>query len=167
MSRKPTVRQQAFAEAIVSGKFRAMSDAYRDVYQSRGSRETVKNAASRLWRSPTVQAAAEAARKRLEASRSRQLAGDRDAVRRKLWGIVDDVDARDSDVIAACRLLGMQQGVGMFEQRVVATEGDSATDAEVIEEIRATLNPYGEKGPGDVSPEEPLDPEVDPEASVH
>ena len=157
MGRKPTARQQAFADGVVSGKHRAMADVYREVYSSRGSRETVKNAASKLWKTPTVQAAAEAARKRLEADRSRRYAGDRDAVRRRLWSIADDTGARDSDVIAACKLLGAESG--MWLERVEATTISTTTDAELVEEIREALTG---KAPGDVST-----PEVDPEASVH
>ena len=161
MGKKPTAKQRAFAEAVVSGKYRAMTDAYREIYSGRGSRETVRGEASRLWKTPTVQAAAEVARERLVAARARKLAGDRDAVRRKLWAIADDPDARDADVLTACKLLGSQTGVSMFADRVEHADAETVSDAELIEEIRATLSP-GENTPGDVSaPEVPGPPPGD------
>ena len=154
MGKKPTAKQAAFAHAVVAGKFRAMSDAYREIYSSRGSRETVKDAASKLWKSPTVQAEADRIRRRLEADRSRRYAGDRDAIRRRLWSIADDESARDGDVIQACKLLG--QASGMWVEVRENTTHTASTEAELIEEIRAALEG---KSPGDVSaPEVESDP---------
>ena len=133
-------KQRTYAELVVSGEKRTMVAAYESVYGSGGSRKTRVNEASRLWRSPYCQTVAEGARRRLDAERRRKLAGERDAVRNRLWGIADASEARDSDRLTALRMLGSQTGVEMFSEAHTITQGpQTGTDAELISELEILL----------------------------
>ena len=139
MPRKPTDKMRRFAEGIVKGEFETMAAAYREIYSDRGSVRTTQNEASRLWRNPLVQAAAEAARREVDAQRRRRLAAERDRIRDRLWIEADSAD-RASDRIAALRLLGTQAGVDMFAQRIEVSPTESrATGAEVLADVEAML----------------------------
>ena len=139
MSEPGSEKQRAYAELVVSGEKRTMVDAYESVYGAGGSRRTRVNEASRLWRSPFVQGVAEGARRRLEAERRRKLAGERDAVRNRLWQIADGSDARDSDKLTALRMLGQQSGVDMFAERVEVSNVAGGSDAELLAELEDML----------------------------
>ena len=139
MPRRGTERQRAFARAVVRGEFRTTTDAWESVYGAGGSRRTRGNRASKLWRSTYCQTVAEGARRRLDAERRRKLAGERDAVRNRLWGIADASDARDSDKLTALRLLGSQSGVDMFSERVEVTHVAQGCAAELIAELESML----------------------------
>ena len=132
-------KQRTYAELVVSGEKRTMVAAYESVYGSGGSRKTRVNEASRLWRSPYCQTVAEGARRRLDAERRRKLAGERDAVRNRLWGIADAPEARDSDKLTALRMLGSQSGVDMFAERVEVANVVQGSDAELIAELESLL----------------------------
>lgn len=121
------------------GEFPTMREAYQSIYSDRGTKGTAQAEASRLWRNPQVQRAAEAARREVDAQRRRRLAAERDRIRDRLWAEADSAD-RASDRIAALRLLGTQAGVDMFAQRleVSATETRS-TGAEVLADVEAML----------------------------
>jgi len=132
-------RQRQFAEVVVAGEKRTLVDAYESVYGSGGTRRTRVNRASKLWRSTYCQTVAEGARRRLDAERRRKLAGERDAVRNRLWGIADASDARDSDKLTALRMLGQQSGVDMFAERVEVANVAQGSDAELIAELESML----------------------------
>lgn len=132
-------RQRQFAEVVVAGEKRTLVDAYESVYGSGGTRRTRVNRASKLWRSTYCQTVAEGARRRLDAERRRKLAGERDAVRNRLWGIADASDARDSDKLTALRMLGQQSGVDMFAERVEVSNVAQGSDAELIAELESML----------------------------
>ena len=139
MSETGSEKHRAYAELVVSGEKRTMVDAYESVYGSGGTRRTRVKRASKLWRSTYCQTVAEGARRRLDAERRRKLAGERDAVRNRLWGIADASDARDSDKLTALRLLGSQSGVDMFSERVEVTNVAQGSDAELIAELESML----------------------------
>ena len=140
MSEAGSERQRAFAEVVVAGEKRTLVDAYESVYGSGGARRTRVNRASKLWRSTYCQTVAEGARRRLDAERRRKLAGERDAVRNRLWGIADASEARDSDRLTALRMLGSQTGVEMFSEAHTITQGpQTGTDAELISELEILL----------------------------
>ena len=139
MSEAGSERQRAFAEVVVAGEKRTLVDAYESVYGSGGARRTRVNRASKLWRSTYCQTVAEGARRRLDAERRRKLAGERDAVRNRLWGIADAPEARDSDKLTALRMLGSQSGVDMFAERVEVANVVQGSDAELIAELESLL----------------------------
>ena len=75
----------------------------------------------------------------MEAERRRKLAGERDAVRNRLWLIADGSEARDSDKLTALRMLGQQSGVDMFAERVEVSNVTTGSDAELVAELEDML----------------------------
>ena len=138
MPRSGTDRQRAFARAVVRGEFRTTTDAWESVYGAGGSRKTRVNEASRGWRNPAVQSLAQEERRALEVERSRRAAGDREAVRTRLWALADGA-ARDADRLTALRLLGSVAGVDLFATRLEVAPAPRESSAEIVAEIEQTL----------------------------
>lgn len=131
-----TEKQKAFVAKVVTGESRSLIDAYTDVYGDGGSRRTRTNEASRLFRTPTCVAHADAIRRRLEGETRRRAVGEREAIRSRLWAEADDAD-RSSDRLTALRMLG--QTVDLFVEKVQVENVEQASDAELVAELEVML----------------------------
>jgi len=163
-----------FVERIVSGESPTATDALRQTRTVTGNRSSANHAASVLWRSPLAQEYAEALRQKMLAKRQRRIAGEQDAVRRRLWieatPIGDRVTevlgvngkpvlgqgAKASDRVAALRLIG--QASAMFADKLVVEEPDKSR-AEMLAEIQTLLGVKPTEASPNTSPNtDPTDP---------
>ena len=152
--KKLTEVNKRFVELIVSGECSTATDAFLQTRTTKMSRSNATREASRLWGSVPAQEYAERLRQGLQAKRQRRIAGEQDAVRRRLWieatPIGDAVEelhipgarpvlgqgAKASDRVAALRLIG--QASAMFIDKLVVEEPDKSR-AEMLAEIQSLL----------------------------
>ena len=133
-------KNKRFAEAIVYGDSASIVQAYRDTRETSASVRNARAEASRLWRSPLVQAYAERLRADLLARGRARAAADRERIVAALWSEADGAD-RAADRIAALRTLGQVSTIDLFGPDRVAIEGtaDAASAAELADGIEALL----------------------------
>ncbi len=134
-------RDRRFTEAIVYGDSPSIVGAYRDTRTTRASAKNARAEASRLWRSPGVQAYAERLREELLARGRARAAADRDRIVQRLWNEADSAD-RAADRIAALRLLGTVSTIDLFgpdRLEIGRSEGSATSAAEVAASIESLL----------------------------
>ena len=134
-------RDRRFAEAIVYGDSPSIVQACRDTRPTRATARNARAEASRLWRTPSVQAYAERLRADLLARGRARAAADRERIVRQLWAEAEGAD-RASDRIAALRLLGTVGEISLFgpERIEVGRPGETAgSAAEVAASIETLL----------------------------
>ena len=145
--------QRAFAAAVVDGTSPTLTQAYIDVgYSENGTRKSLQNSASSLWRSAVVQQIAVELRAAQSASRIRRLASTQDKVLDALWCEAMPVGEPTpyggshlkgrgetaASRVAALRLIG--QASAMFADRVIQTDEPALSPGEMIEQIQAAIN---------------------------
>tara|TARA_R110002051_G_scaffold91410_3_gene160824 strand:- start:2885 stop:3361 length:477 start_codon:yes stop_codon:yes gene_type:complete len=140
-------KQKAFVEMVVSGENRSLVGSYVAVYGENGSRRTLTNEASRLFRSPTCVNYADAIRRRIEGEARRRAVGEREAIRSRLWSEADNAE-KSADRLSALRMLG--QTVDLFVEKVQVETVDSTSDADLIVELESMLR--GSIGTGAPAP---------------
>ena len=105
-----TEKQRLFADMVLKGA--TLSHSYVSVYAGGdGSRKATKgqaNQASKVWRSPPIQAYADAARAHVENNRARRALGTRERIERQLW--VEADGEKSADRLRALELLGKSIG---------------------------------------------------------
>ena len=151
-------RDRRFAEAVVYGEAPSITAAYRDTRPTRASARNQRAEASRLWRSPRVQAYAERLREDLLARGRARAAADRERIVAGLWAEAEGAD-RASDRIAALRILGTVSTVDLFgpDRVEVGRAGDHAgTAAEMAASIEVLLRETIQGA--EVEPEDEEDP---------
>ena len=170
-------RDRRFAEAIVYGDSPSIVGAYRDTRPTRASAKNARAEASRLWRSPGVQAYAERLREDLLARGRARAAADRERIVSGLWREAEGAD-RASDRIAALRILGTVAEVDLFGPdrievgRPGETAGSAAEMAASIETLlRDAITEHGaEVEPIEIEGGNPGDPplrEAEPNNTTH
>jgi len=132
-----STKEQAFAEAIVSGRYPTTVEAYRSVYTvgENTQPKTVRDAASRVRLRPGVDAAINRMKARHETERAKSVVGTRNYVLRSLR---EEAEGETEGATASSRLKAMEllgKSIGLFSD-VVETK---AREPESQEEIVATL----------------------------
>ena len=151
-------KDRRFAEAIVYGDSPSIVQAYRDTRPTRASAKNARAEASRLWRSPSVQAYAERLREDLLARGRARAAADRERIVAGLWREAEGAD-RAADRIAALRILGTVSTVDLFgpDRVEVGRAGEHAgTAAEMAASIEVLLRETIQGA--EVEPEDEEDP---------
>ncbi len=131
-------QQKKFADAIIDGDYVTLKDAYVSVYgDSPNARQSV-NLASKLWRSETVTSYVDKANRKVEAQRTRRMAGEVDRIRRELWIVVKGTTVEASNRVAALRLLAQASAmlVDVKEVRTVTP----TTSPEILQQVQALLD---------------------------
>ena len=132
-----TEKQRLFADMVLKGS--TLSHSYVSVYAGGdGSRKATKgqaNQASKVWRSPPIQAYADAARAHVENNRARRALGTRERIERQLW--VEADGEKSADRLRALELLG--KSIGLYREHVEIEAVESLGAAEIEAELRALI----------------------------
>jgi len=137
VKRNLSTKELSFAEAVVSGRFPTVVEAYRSVYSVGENTlpKTVRDAASRVRSRPGVDAAIVRMRARHETERAKSVVGTRNYVLRSLR---EEAEGETEGASATSRLRAMEllgKSIGLFSE-VIETK---AREPESPEEIVATL----------------------------
>ena len=137
VKRNLSTKELSFAEAVVSGRFPTVVEAYRSVYSVGENTlpKTVRAAASRERSPPGVDAAIVRMRARHETERAKSVVGTRNYVLRSLR---EEAEGETEGASATSRLRAMEllgKSIGLFSE-VIETK---AREPESPEEIVATL----------------------------
>jgi hypothetical protein len=111
-----TKKQKEFAKAVALGETGAQ--AYRLAYDTKASKKTQGDEASRLKSHPLIAAEIEAIRLANEAAAYRTAEGLRSLILHSLTQVLIDPETKAAQKIQAARVLGDVTEIGMFTQRV-------------------------------------------------
>jgi 2-hydroxychromene-2-carboxylate isomerase len=138
MAKVLTKKQQAFVTSLLDPDVKSYSAAYRNAYDcDKMSPRAIRIEASRLHSHPLVTTALDRAADKADRERARTKIAERQAVHRKLWAEVENLDTPSSSRVAALRLLGLE--AGMFSEKLEVSEPLPKSDAETLAEIEEIL----------------------------
>ena len=140
VSRELTAKQKAFALEVAKGSTAA--GAYRKSYDTKGTKQTQGDAASRLKRDSRIAAEIAAYQLAIEAEKHRSPAALRALVIQSLVQVVIDPDAKQATKVAAAKVLGTVTEVAAFTERKEVRTLTSSEDARarVMGELRRLMN---------------------------
>jgi hypothetical protein len=127
VSRELTGKQKAFAREVALGSTGAA--AYRKTYNSKSSKKTHGDAASRLKSDIRIKSEIEAYALAIEAEKHRSPAALRALVIQSLVQVVIDPDAKQATKVAAAKVLGTVTEVAAFTERKEVRTITSSEDA--------------------------------------
>ena len=112
---KLTAKQKAFAENVAKGMTQA--DAYRQAYDTQGTKETQRQEASRTAKLPHVSATIEAMQSAVEAQKYLFPAHLRAMAIQRLTELALNTNNKPSDQLKALELIGKMSEVSLFTER--------------------------------------------------
>ena len=140
-SKALSAKEQSFAEAVASGRFPTVVDAYRSVYSVGENTlpKTVRDAASRVRSRSGVDAAITRLRARHEAERARANVGTRNYVLRSLR---DEAEGGTDGASAGTRIRALEllgKSVGLFSDVIETKQKEPESEAEILATLESLL----------------------------
>lgn len=141
-----TKKQKEFAKAVALGETGAA--AYRLAYDTKASKKTQGDEASRLKSHPLIAAEIEAIRLANEAAAYRTAEGLRSLILHSLTQVLIDPETKPAQKIQAARVLGDVTEIGMFTARVEHKNvSDSAEiKSQIIDQLKSLMLSAGNSG---------------------
>ena len=115
-----TPKQERFCQCIVSGM--SGKDSYITAYDTNCSDQVAYNEASKLMLREDIQKKIEDMRKPLEKAAQLDALSERRRIKEKLWEIINNPDANDSDRIRSCDVLNRMNAEYINIQRIEKDE---------------------------------------------
>ena len=135
-----TTKQKKFAEGVAMGSTKAQ--AYRDAYNQNPAPSTIVSAPYNLASDPRIKREIEAYSLAIEAAKYRTAEGMRGLVLQSLVAVLIDPDSKNSEKLAAAKILGSVTEVAAFTARkeITTINGSSATiKAKIMAELKSLL----------------------------
>lgn len=115
-----TPKQEKFCECIVSGM--SAKDAYTTAYNTKASEQVLYNESSKLMLRDDIQARIADMRKPLIKAAQQTALSEREKIKAKLWEIINNPEANDSDRIRSCDVLNRMNAEYINIQRIEKDE---------------------------------------------
>ena len=135
-----TNKQKKFAESIALGETGAQS--YRIAYNPpTANNQTIGNDAYKLKQDPRIIREIEAYSLAIEAAKYRTSEGMRGLVLQSLVAVLIDPDSKNSDKLAAAKILGSVTEVSAFTERkeITTINGSATIKAKIMAELKAIM----------------------------
>ena len=115
-----TPKQEKFCECIVGGM--SAKDAYTTAYNTKASEQVLYNESSKLMLRDDIQARIADMRKPLIKAAQQTALSEREKIKAKLWEIINNPNANDSDRIRSCDVLNRMNAEYINIQRIEKDE---------------------------------------------
>lgn len=134
-----TKKQKEFAKAVALGETGA--EAYRIAYDTKASKKTQGDEASRLKSDPRISAEIEAIRLANEAAAYRTAEGLRSLILHSLTQVLIDPETKAAQKIQAARVLGDVTEIGMFTARVEHRNVSSSDEikSQIMDQLKGLM----------------------------
>lgn len=115
-----TPKQEKFCQCIVSGM--SGKDSYITAYDTKAGDNTIYTEVTRLLDRKDIQKRLDTLRKPLEHAAQAKALSERERIKEKLWEIINNPDANDSDRIRSCDVLNRMNAEYINIQRIEKDE---------------------------------------------
>ena len=134
-----TTKQRRFAEGIAMGSTKAQ--AYRDAYNPNPAPSTIVTTPYALAKDPRIVREIEAYSLAIEAAKYRTSEGMRGLVLQSLVAVLIDPDSKNSDKLAAAKILGSVTEVSAFTERkeITTINGSESIKARILNELKLMM----------------------------
>lgn len=134
-----TTKQRRFAEGVAMGSTKAQ--AYRDAYNQNPAPSTIVTAPYTLASDPRIKREIEAYSLAIEAAKYRTAEGMRGLVLQSLVAVLIDPDSKNSDKLAAAKILGSVTEVSAFTERkeITTINGSASIKAKIMAELKTIM----------------------------
>lgn len=145
-----TPKQREFAKHVAMGYTGA--DAYRKAYDTKGKPKTQGDHASRLKADDRIRAEIEAYELALEAQKYRSSESLRALVIQSLVNVLIDPETKQSQKVAAAKVLGTVTEVAAFTERkeITTISGSDAIKAQIMDQLKTLMLGSGQQDVTDV-----------------